>query len=189
MLIGILGVAIILGIFIASEVSAGSLEKYARRRQASRNYEAVCSQIQEYLDNGQYDELFEYGEYYHLTDTEKGDFQSYYPIFWCASSYGYVEKALKLLTDYGEYDQSNIMYLSERLADFYQETYLDQYKKYEGAISQQNRESLQQMRNRMEDMLVTELPLSREEVEQFPEMTSAQINQVIGRLLQNEKSE
>ena len=64
---------------------------------------------------------------------------------------------------------------------------LDQYKKYEGAISDQNRESLQQMRDRVSDLLVEKLPLTREDVEPFPEMTSAQINQIIiGRLLQNE---
>ena len=164
-----------------------SLEKIIRRHQASKNYDAVRSQIQTYLENGQYSELFEYGEYYHLTDTEKGDFQAYYPVFWCANSYEYVEQAVQMLTDYGDYKEDSALYLSEKLADFYQRTYLDQYKKYEGAISDQNRESLQQMRDRVSDLLVEKLPLTREDVEPFPEMTSAQINQIIiGRLLQNE---
>ena len=187
MLLGIIGFLIILYIFIASALSGGSLEKIIRRHQASKNYDAVRSQIQTYLENGQYSELFEYGEYYHLTDTEKGDFQAYYPVFWCANSYGYVEQAVQMLTDYGDYKEDSALYLSEKLADFYQRTYLDQYKKYEGAISDQNRESLQQMRDRVSDLLVEKLPLTREDVEPFPEMTSAQINQIIiGRLLQNE---
>jgi hypothetical protein len=43
------------------------------------------------------------------------------------------------------------------------------------------------MRDRVSDLLVEKLPLTREDVEPFPEMTSAQINQIIiGRLLQNE---
>ena len=187
MLLGIIGFLIILYIFDASALSGGSLEKIIRRHQASKNYDAVRSQIQTYLENGQYSELFEYGEYYHLTDTEKGDFQAYYPVFWCANSYEYVEQAVQMLTDYGDYKEDSELYLSEKLADFYQRTYLDQYKKYEGAISDQNRESLQQMRDRVSDLLVEKLPLTREDVEPFPEMTSAQINQIIiGRLLQNE---
>mgnify|MGYP001217268008 FL=1 len=96
MLLGIIGFLIILYIFVASALSGGSLEKIIRRHQASNNYDAVRSQIQMYLENGQYSELFEYGEYYHLTDTEKGDFQAYYPVFWCANSYGYVEQAVQI---------------------------------------------------------------------------------------------
>ena len=92
-----------------------------------------------------------------------------------------------MLTDYGDYKEDSALYLSEKLADFYQRTYLDQYQKYEGAICDQNKESLQQMRDRVSDLLVEKLPLTREDVEPFPEMTSAQINQIIiGRLLQNE---
>ena len=48
----------------------------------------VCaSEIQEYLDQGEYGKLFEYGEYYHLTDSEKGKFADYYNVFWCAWRY------------------------------------------------------------------------------------------------------
>ena len=189
MLLGIIGFLIILYIFVASALSGGSLEKIIRRHQASKNYDAVRSQIQTYLENGQYSELFEYGEYYHLTDTEKGDFQRLYDDIkrdMAVKGKNISHLRVRVMA-FGDYKEDSALYLSEKLADFYQRTYLDQYKKYEGAISDQNRESLQQMRDRVSDLLVEKLPLTREDVEPFPEMTSAQINQIIiGRLLQNE---
>ena len=51
MLLGIIGFLIILYIFVASALSGGSLEKIIRRHQASKNYDAVRSQIQTYLEN------------------------------------------------------------------------------------------------------------------------------------------
>ena len=50
--------------------------------QGSQTYRMTISQIQEYLDQGEYGKLFEYGEYYHLTDSEKGKFADYYNVFW-----------------------------------------------------------------------------------------------------------
>ena len=92
MLLGIIGFLIILYILRCfCAFSGGSLEKIIRRHQASKNYDAVRSQIQTYLENGQYSELFEYGEYYHLTDTEKGGFSGLLSCFLvCTNSYGYV---------------------------------------------------------------------------------------------------
>ena len=70
-----------------AELQAGALEKSLRRWKAGNNYDTVISQIQEYLDQGEYGKLFEYGEYYHLTDSEKGKFADYYNVFWCAWRY------------------------------------------------------------------------------------------------------
>ena len=72
--IGLAGFFLIVFCIFMAELQAGALEKSLRRWKAGNNYDTVISQIQEYLDQGEYGKLFEYGEYYHLTDSEKGKF-------------------------------------------------------------------------------------------------------------------
>ena len=79
-----------------------------------------------------------------------------------------------MLTDYGDYKEDSALYLSEKLADFYQRTYLDRSNVKGTMSSDGTGESVQQMRDRVSDLLVEKLPLTREDVEPFPEMTSAQ---------------
>ena len=76
--IGLAGFFLIGFCIFMAELQAGALEKSLRRWKAGNNYDTVISQIQEYLDQGEYGKLFEYGEYYHLTDSEKGKFADYY---------------------------------------------------------------------------------------------------------------
>ena len=82
--IGLAGFFLIVFCIFMAELQAGALEKSLRLWKAGNNYDTVISQIQEYLDQGEYGKLFEYGEYYHLTDSEKGKFAEYYHVFWCA---------------------------------------------------------------------------------------------------------
>lgn len=45
---------VLLGMFLAAEVSSGYVEKVSRRWKAGRNYEKTCSQMETYLDEGAY---------------------------------------------------------------------------------------------------------------------------------------
>ena len=75
--LGVLVFIVLLGMFLAAEVSSGYVEKVSRRWKAGRNYEKTCSQMETYLDEGAYGDLFVYGEYYHLTYSESGKFASW----------------------------------------------------------------------------------------------------------------
>ena len=61
--IGLAGFFLIMFCIFMAELQAGALEKSFRRWKAGNNYDTVISQIQEYLDQGEYGKLFEYGEY------------------------------------------------------------------------------------------------------------------------------
>ena len=152
-------------------------EKVSRRWKAGRNYEKTCSQMETYLDEGAYGDLFAYGEYYHLTDSESGKFASWYPILWCAWRYDVTEKAAKDLAQNAEisldrvYD-GNITYFADTLAAFYRET-------YEDAENAENPEVFETMRQRMAEVLKETLPLTEEEISELDGMTSARISKLL----------
>ena len=56
--LGVLVFIVLLGMFLAAEVSSGYVEKVSRRWKAGRNYEKTCSQMETYLDEGAYGDLF-----------------------------------------------------------------------------------------------------------------------------------
>lgn len=175
--LGVLVFIVLLGMFLAAEVSSGYMEKVSRRWKASRNYERTCSQMEIYLDEGAYGDLFEYGEYYHLTDSESGKFASWYPILWCAWRYDVTEKAAEDLAKNAEisldriYD-GNITYFADTLAAFYRET-------YEDAENAENPEVFETMQQRMAEVLKETLPLTEEEISELDGMTSARISKLL----------
>ena len=135
------------------------------------------SQIQEYLDQGEYGKLFEYGEYYHLTDSEKGKFADYYNVFWCAWRYdrtaGDMDSYLRS-QDYEDPDirDSYLQSLADSLSSFYQESWPDQYP-------EEMRSIYETMRTRMGELLEERIGLSEETVEELDGMTSARIAKLL----------
>ena len=121
--------------------------------------------------------MCEYGEYYHLTDSESGKFASWYPILWCAWRYDVTEKAAEELAQNVEisldriYD-GNITYFADTLAAFYRET-------YEDAENADNPEVFETMRQRMAEVLKEMLPLTDEEISELDGMTSARISKLL----------
>ena len=163
-------------IFMA-ELQAGALEKSLRRWKAGNNYDTVISQIQEYLDQGEYGKLFEYGEYYHLTDSEKGKFADYYHVFWCAWRYdrtaGDIDSYLRS-QDYEDQSirDSYLQSLADSLSSFYQESWSDQYP-------EEMRSIYETMRTRMGELLEERIGLSEATVEELDGMTSARIAKLL----------
>ena len=162
--IGLAGFFLIVFCIFMAELQAGALEKSLRRWKAGNNYDTVISQIQEYLDQGEYGKLFEYGEYYHLTDSEKGKFADYYNVFWCAWRYdrtaGDIDSYLRS-QDYEDPDirDSYLQSLADSLSSFYQESWPDQYP-------EEMRSIYETMRTRMGELLEERIGLSEATVEE-----------------------
>ena len=172
--LGVLVFAVLFGILLAAQVSSGYAEKVLRRWQAGRNYEKTCSQMETYLEQGDYGELFAYGESYHLTDSENGKFASWYPVLWCAWRYDVTEKAAKDVADHAEMSLDGVLdgyitYFADTLASFYRES-------YEGEKGAEHPEVFETMRQRMEQFLQETLSLSEEQIEKLDGMTSARIS-------------
>ena len=175
--IGLAGFFLIGFCIFMAELQAGALEKSLRRWKAGNNYDTVISQIQEYLDQGEYGKLFEYGEYYHLTDSEKGKFADYYNVFWCAWRYdrtaGDIDSYLRS-QDYEDQSirDSYLQSLADSLSSFYQESWPDQYP-------EEMRSIYENMRTRMGELLEERIGLSEETVEELDGMTSARIAKLL----------
>lgn len=179
----LLGVGCFLVIMVCILMAeAEPLEKTFRRWWAGNHYETVAGQIQEYLDQGAYGELFDYGEQYHLTDSEKGKFADYYDIFWCAWRYDETEYQIESFLGTVDYDneqirESYLQGLSDSLSSFYQETWPDQYP-------EKDREIYVTMRDRMKQLLKEKLLLPDETAERIDGMTSAGIYKLLGERYQ-----
>ncbi|NCB94348.1 MAG: hypothetical protein EOM40_17580 [Clostridia bacterium] len=175
----IIGAAIFsLILFVVIIVFAEPIKDMIKQGNLRKNREEIAARIEEYADQGEYDQLVDYCDSYEIME-EKGTFADYFPVMWSAFYYKNIEFYIGLFSSPEEPDMSVLDNMSDSLAEFYYASYLEQYTYIEGAVNEKNEQMLSQMRERMGDRLKDNFHVTKEDLEAFPEMTSARLKRVI----------
>ena len=149
-----------------------------KQAQDQRNYEEIVQQIREKLAEGSYVELAQYSDQNDLRD-DTGVFKVFYPVLNAANFYAWVSSDIE---KYRSHSSTHIDYLDVICTDldlFYDAIYLKRYEDIEGAVNDENKAALQEMKDNMAQMLQQELGFSADETASFGEMTDARREHII----------
>lgn len=157
-----------------------------------KNYDAIVTQIQEYLADGDYSGLTQYSKEKELLD-DKGVFKTYYPILYAARFYANVEKDIQTdserYSEKGEGSMDYVEILCVDLDSFYDATYLKYYEDIAGAVNEENAAALETMKADMSTLLQDQLGISTEITANFDELTGAKREQILREELGQEDEE
>lgn len=109
-------------------------------------------------------------------DTYETVYEKYMPVERASRYYSYVYQEIMSVACppvYQEQEQA-LEYLVENLEGFYTSLDMTEYEYYEGVDTEENRNALKAMEEKIQLLLQTYCGLSAEEAEEFPAMTKAQ---------------
>lgn len=163
---------ILVVVFAVVNAESYSIKYGLRKSEAKRKAVQYSRQLDSYIAEENYYAFWSFCQA-HSMDGYRDSFEAYRPVMEMSRIYVYLyQSMMRLYTADNEEDfQNQLKQTGNYLEQFYEGLDMEKYRYSEGSDTEQNRQALSQMKERVEALLVAYFGLTEEEISQFEEMS------------------